>query len=267
MAEAIRKRRAPWGSFDDAEAYDRFMGRFSVQLAPQLADFAGVTTGQRVLDVGCGPGALTGELVRRVGPESVSAIDPSERFVDAARLRHPGVSVQRSVAEALPFPDGMFDVALAQLVVQFLEDPLGGLAEMARVTREGGVIAICEWSALRPNAHGPIRTAPRRRPRPLEIGPANRLRALRIEDVAETELTASVRYERFEDWWTPIVEGVGPTATYYRTLDDEKRAELREQCLAELSPGPFVVEAFSPAARGTVRRSGTVQMWEPSEIA
>src|SRR5687767_3424397 len=102
-----------------AEAYDRFMGRYSVQLAPQLADFAGVHPGQRVLDVGCGPGALTGELVRRLGGESVAAVDPSEPFVAAASARHPAVDVQRASAEHLPFDDGVFDAAVAQLVVHF----------------------------------------------------------------------------------------------------------------------------------------------------
>src|SRR5215210_8701179 len=103
------------------------MGRYSVLLAPQFADFAGVTSGQRVLDVGCGPGALTTELVARVGASAVSAIDPSEQFVAAARERHPGVDVQRAAAEELPFADEEFDAALAQLVVHFMADPVRGL--------------------------------------------------------------------------------------------------------------------------------------------
>src|SRR6266545_5759294 len=129
----------------DADAYDRFMGRYSALLAPQLADLAAVSAGQRVLDVGSGPGALTAELVRRLGPAAVSAVDPSETFVAATRQRYPGVSVQRASAEQLPFPHGEFDAALAQLVVHFMADPLAGLAEMARVTREGGVVAACVW--------------------------------------------------------------------------------------------------------------------------
>jgi len=72
-----------------ADAYDRFMGRYSVQLSPQLAELAEVRAGQRVLDVGCGPGALTGELVRLVGDDAVAAVDPSEAFVAAAKERHP----------------------------------------------------------------------------------------------------------------------------------------------------------------------------------
>src|SRR3954454_5666141 len=106
------------------------MGRYSAPLAPQLAELAGVAAGQRVLDVGCGPGALTAELVRRVGADSVSAVDPSEPFVAAAAAaRHPGVDVQQGPAEQLPFPDDACDAALGQLVVHFMADPAGGLTE------------------------------------------------------------------------------------------------------------------------------------------
>ena len=114
------------------------MGRYSVPLAPLFADLAGVVAGQQVLDVGCGPGALTAELVRRLGPAAVSAVDPSEPFVAAAQERQPGVTVRRAAAEQLPFADGAFDAALAQLVVHFMADPVAGLGEMGRVTRRGG---------------------------------------------------------------------------------------------------------------------------------
>src|SRR5579871_4416570 len=97
-----------------AEAYDRFMGRYSVPLAPLFCEFAEIAAGQRALDVGCGPGALTAELAERLGPASVCAVEPSEPFVAAARERHPGVDVRHGVAEELPFPDGEFDAALAQ---------------------------------------------------------------------------------------------------------------------------------------------------------
>ena len=86
-----------------ADSYDRFMGRYSIPLGPVFADFAGVAAGQRVLDVGCGPGALTGELVARVGTESVSAADPSEPFVEAVRARYPDIRVEQAPAEEMPF--------------------------------------------------------------------------------------------------------------------------------------------------------------------
>src|SRR5262245_1447388 len=122
------------------------MGRFSEPLAAQFADYAGIRhPPAQVLDVGCGPGALTGLLVRRLGGENVSAVDPSSPFVDAARQRHPAVDVRAASAESLPFADGTFDAALAQLVVHFMRDPVAGLTEMARVTRPGGIVAACVW--------------------------------------------------------------------------------------------------------------------------
>ena len=107
----------------DPGAYDRYMGRYSGLLAPQLADLAMVSAGQRVLDVGCGPGALTAELVKRLGAPAVSAVDPSEPFVAAVEERLPGVDVRRAAAEQLPFEDAEFDATLAQLVVLLMEEP------------------------------------------------------------------------------------------------------------------------------------------------
>src|SRR5262249_46379982 len=121
-------------SSSDADAYDRFMGRFSRPLAVPFADFAGLPRAGRVLDVGCGPGALTAELVGRVGPERVTAVDPSEEFVAALRSRHPGVQVIRAPAEELPFEGGCFDATLAQLVVHVMDDPAARLRPIARAT-------------------------------------------------------------------------------------------------------------------------------------
>ena len=138
--ESLRGRVASRGvSFDvDGEAYDRFMGRYSRPLAARFADWLGPRPGQRVLDVGCGPGALTEHLVALVGAAQVAAIDPSEPFVVACRSRHPGVDVRLGAAETCPFDDDTFDVTAACLVVHFMSDPVAGLAEMKRVTRTGG---------------------------------------------------------------------------------------------------------------------------------
>jgi ubiquinone/menaquinone biosynthesis C-methylase UbiE len=142
-------------AFDvDPTAYDAFMGRYSVLLAPQLASLAGVTSGQRALDVGCGTGTLTVELVDRLGASSVSAIDPSAPFVASVRDRCPEVDVHQAKAELLPFPADSFDVALAQLVVHFMSDPVAGLAEMARVVRPDGIVAACAWDPA--GGNGPL---------------------------------------------------------------------------------------------------------------
>ena len=128
-----------------ADAYEAFMGRYSRGLSAPFADFAGIVAGQRALDVGCGPGILTEELVARLGADAVAAVDPSSSFVEAARARLPGVTVAEASAEALPFPDEAFDATLAQLVVHFMPDPVAGLREMRRVTRPGGVVAASVW--------------------------------------------------------------------------------------------------------------------------
>ena len=128
-----------------ARAYQRFMGRFSEPLAREFVGLLGPAPGDRVLDVGCGPGALTAELAAIVGEHGVSAIDPSAPFVEALRGRLPEVDARTGVAEDLPWPDDLFDLTAAQLVVHFLSEPVVGLREMARVTRPRGRIAACVW--------------------------------------------------------------------------------------------------------------------------
>ena len=251
-------------SFDvAAEAYDRYMGRYSVQLAPQLADLAGVQAGQRALDVGCGPGALTGELVERLGPEAVAAVDPSAPFVEAARARHPGVNVLRASAAELPFPDRGFDAALAQLVVHFMPDPVAGLAEMARVTRRDGVIAACVWDHA--GAHGPlIQFWQAARELDPEVDDESQLPGTReghlaelfeaagLREVQETTLSASLEHASFEAWWEPFTHGVGPAGSHLVSLDEAHRTELRERCRSLAPTAPFVVTALAWAARGVV---------------
>ena len=139
-----------------ADAYGQFMGRYSEPLGPRFAALAQLSPGRQVLDVGCGPGALTAVLVEAVGAEHVVAVDPSESFVAAVRGRLPGVDVREAAAERLPFADGSFDAAMAQLVVHFMPDPVAGIREMARVTRRGGVVAACVWDHA--GGRGPLST-------------------------------------------------------------------------------------------------------------
>jgi SAM-dependent methyltransferase len=244
-----------------ADAYDRFMGRYSGELAPGFANFAGVEAGQRVLDVGCGPGALTAQLVRRVGPASVAAVDPSESFVAAARERRPGVDVRAASAEELPYADGSFDAALAQLVVHFMTDPVAGLGEMARVTRSGGVVAACVWDLA--GGRAPI-SAFWRAARELDSGVedesrlagareghlAELLEAAGLQRIRERELSVSVRSAGFDEWWEPFTLGVGPAGAYAKSLGEADFAALRERCRELLPDGPAVLTAVAWAARG-----------------
>jgi SAM-dependent methyltransferase len=246
-----------------AEEYDRFMGRYSVPLAPLFAEFAGVADGHRVLDVGCGPGALTAELVGRLGVDAVWAVDPSERFVAAVRDRHPGVRVQRAAAEGLPFEDRLFEGALAQLVVHFMADPVLGLREMARVTRYHGVVAACVWDhaggrgplsvfweaarQLDPDVHDESRLAGTRQGHLAEL-----LGAAGLHEIEESVLAVDVEHPSFEEWWEPFTLGVGPAGSYVTRLDSARRDRLRDTCREMLPPASFIVSACAWAARGRV---------------
>ena len=247
-----------------AEAYDRFMGRYSIPLAPRFCDFSQITAGQRVLDVGCGPGALTAELVKRLGPAGVSAVEPSEPFVEAARERHPGVDVRQAVAEELPFQDGEFDASLAQLVVHFMASPIGGLSEMARVTRPGGVVAACVWDhnaggegalirfweaarELDPGLEDESELAGSRRGHLAEL-----LREAGLEEVEETALSVSVEHATFDEWWEPFTFGVGTVGAYLSQLGQEQQARLREHCRDAFPEEGLVQAARAWAARGRV---------------
>jgi SAM-dependent methyltransferase len=246
-----------------ADAYDRFMGRYSSQLSSQVADLARVGAGQRVLDVGCGSGMLTGELVLRVGAGAVAAIDPSEQFVAAVRERRPGVDVRYGVAEQLPFGDGEFDAALAQLVVHFLSDAPTGLREMARVTRPGGVVVACVWdfaggrAPISPFWEAVREIDPRaedesRLPGVREDDLVSLLRSAGLRDVVGSVLEAVVTHPTFQDWWQPYELGVGPAGVYVAGLDRAGREAVREACRRQLGDEPFTLHAYAWAARGVV---------------
>jgi SAM-dependent methyltransferase len=255
-----------------AEHYDRFMGRYTPTLAVALADVAGVQPGMRVLDVGCGPGGLTSELVARVGAASVAAIDPAAQFSEACRTRNPGAEVRVGVAEELPWPDGKFDAVLCSLVLGFMRDVEQGVREMARVTRPGGIVAACMWdiaeggmtmlhlfwSAVRevaPGVEGERSLAGTARG---DIE-ARFVRA-GLEGVVDGALSAQADYADFEDFWEPFMFAVGPSGQFLRSLPDEQQAKVREACRAALPSGPFSLDARAWYARGTVSAAGPVRL-------
>jgi SAM-dependent methyltransferase len=243
-----------------ADAYDRFMGRYSMPLAPLFADFAGVTADQRVLDVGAGPGALTGVLASLVGAARVTAVEPSEPFVAALRERHPDVAVERASAEELPFADDSFDTAIAQLVVHFMSDPVGGLREMGRVTVSGGVVAASVWD--HGGGAGPLSLYwdAVRELDPSHAGESQLAGATEgdltvlfekagLGGVEEEPLTVRVEHGTFEEWWEPYTFGAGPAGAYVAGLAADARDELRETCRRRLPEPPFTIEARAWAAR------------------
>lgn len=247
-------------------SYDSFMGRYSRSLAAPFADAAGVTAGQRVLDVGCGPGALTTELVARLGTGGVCAVDPSPPFVADCSARHPGVEVRQGRAEALPFEDAVFDASMAQLVLHFTSDAPAAAAEMRRVVRAGGVVAACVWDfehgmemlraywdaalSVDPDAPDEART--------LRFGRAGEIVELfagaGLVDVVESTLSVSSSYAGFDELYAGFLAGIGPAGAHLTSLDDGRRAAVRAALFDRVGrpDGPIRMQALARCAVGRV---------------
>jgi SAM-dependent methyltransferase len=249
--------------FQGAAAYDRHIGRYSGALARALIDAAQVRAGERALDVGCGPGGVAAELVAVLGPERVAAVDPSAPFVEAARARLPGVDVRIASADALPFTDGAFDVALAQLALNFMTDPVAGVRELRRVASRLVAAAVWDyagemtllrrfWDAA--TALEPAAAA-------LDEGQGtlctpDGLRALWTRaGLGESTVTAAVveaAYADFEDLWAPFEAGVGPAGAWAVSLDARARAALKAEYRRRLAlpDGPITLTARAWLVRG-----------------
>lgn len=257
---------APMTFATTGDAYDRYMGRYSVRLAPALIEFADIAPGARVLDVGCGPGALTRALADVVGAKHVAAIDPSEQLVAVCAERVPGADVRLGSAESLPWARATFDAALSQLVVNFMSDAEAGVAEMRRAVRPRGTIASCTWDyragmtmlrtffdaalSLDPGAPDEGRSMP--------YQGAEDLRSLwehaGLEEVETAPLTVEARYDDFDDYWEPFTLGVGPGGQYCASLAPPARDALRDECRRRLGDpsGPFTLDARAWAVKGRV---------------
>lgn len=248
------------------DAYDAFMGRYAVLLAPLIADASGVAPGQRALDVGCGTGALTGELVRRLGVGRVAGCDPSPDQLHACRARHPDADLRQAPAEQLPFGEAEFDVALAQLVMHFVSEPEVAAREMRRVVAPHGRVAVSVWDfeggmqmlrAFWDAAAGLDRTAPDEL-HTMRFGRGGELSALLVDagltDVTERTLTVERRYTGFDELWSTMLLGVGPAGSYTVGLSAHRQQVLRTAYFGRLGrpQGPFQLTAVARAAVGTV---------------
>jgi ubiquinone/menaquinone biosynthesis C-methylase UbiE len=250
-----------------ADAYDRFVGRYGRRLAATTLERAGVTSGQRILDVGCGPGPLAAQAAALVGVRNVSAVDPSQSFVDACRERLPEADVRVAAAESLPFADEEFDAVFAQLVVPFMTDAPAGAAEMARVAKPGGVVAATAWDyaggmeLLRAFWDAAAAVDPEggqldegiklgyAQPRPL----SGLWSGAGLEDVDVSELVVEASYDDYDDLWTPFLAGIGPAGSYAVAQPPDRQEQLREQLRAELGApeGPFTLSARAWHVTGT----------------
>jgi SAM-dependent methyltransferase len=251
--------------FQKADAYENFMGRYSRPLGPEFARASGVERGQRVLDVGCGTGALTSVLADIVGTEQVAGVDPSEPFVSQCRGNVPGADIRVGPAEALPFDDGEFDRALSQLVFHFVDDPAASVREMARVTRPGGVVSSCVWDmtggmtmigaywAAVSETGVPGRSETERfGGKPGQL--AGLWRDAGLREVEDSTITVSSAYRDFDELWATFRAGVGPVGVHAESLEADALEAVREAFRRKVgSPdGAFELTATAWFAAGTV---------------
>jgi SAM-dependent methyltransferase len=251
--------------FASADAYERHVGRYGRALSSAHVVAAGVQPGDRVLDVGCGPGALTEALAELTGGARVAAVDPSPAFVAACRTRVAGADVRLGSAEELPDFGGAFDVVMSQLVVNFMHDPQAGVRAMRSAVRGDGIVASCVWdyaegmtmlrsyfdAALEIDPDAPDEGRTMRYCTPGEL--RELWQGCGLQDVRTGELRVEARYDGFEDLWAPFPTGVGPSGAYCASLDPERRRALHDAYFRRLGEpsGPFTLEARAWFVRGT----------------
>ena len=244
-----------------ADSYDRFMGRFSEPLADQFVDLLALEPGQRALDVGCGPGALTARLVEVLGAGSVAAVDPSEPFVKAARARFPEADIRIGSSDHLEFDDDSFDYTVAQLVVHFMTDPVAGLTEMRRVTKPGGLVAASVWDFAGERAPlslfwravrnlSPTAVDESALPGAREGHLSELFTAAGLTSVRTSTITVTLHFATFDDWWNPFLLGVGPAGAYLGGLDAAARENVGAECARLVGSVPFQIDATAWVATG-----------------
>ena len=258
--------------FEDAEAYEQFMGRWSSLLAPSLVDFTELPDAGRVLDVGSGTGALAFSIARLRVHCQVVGIDPSTQCVGYANSRNPfpaRAGFWVGDAQKLRFSDATFENSLSLLVFNFIPDRKRALREVSRVTKPGGCVSAAVWDygagmrMLRAfwDAAGTVDpTAHKFDESHMPLCRAGELRDFwkqnGLERVEERPLDITMRFESFADYWDPFLLGQGPAGAYLRTVEGDRRQALRSEVKRQLAlraeDAPFSIPARAWAVRGIV---------------
>lgn len=258
--------------FTASDAYERFMGRWSRQLAPRLLTFTGLEDGDAVLDIGSGTGAMADAVVAASTSATVVGIDPSPAYVDAAtfRRRSDRATFEVGDGQEMRFASDRFNRTVSLFAMNFIPDPRKALDEMVRVTRHGGTIAAAVWDygdgmeMLRhfwdeAVAHNPSAAARDERHMPLSASGelAALWRAHGLIQVVEEPLVIEMAFSSFDDFWSPFREGQGPAGAYVTSLSADQCGQLEARLRERLSTDPsgaLRLRARAWAVRGVVRK-------------
>lgn len=240
-----------WASGD---LYEPYVGRWSRLVAHGLLAWLDAPRGLDWLDVGCGTGALTEAVAERCAPAWLAGVDASEAFLGFARRRLGGRSAElrRADAQHLPFAEGSFDRVVSGLVLNFVPDQPRAVAEMVRVVRSGGEVALYVWDYAggmeMMRRFWDAAAALDRRARELDEGrrfpicrpePLGALfEAAGLARIETRPIEVPTVFRDFDDYWTPFLGGQGPAPGYCMSLDDDARTALREHLRAVLPVRP-----------------------------
>lgn len=256
--------------FADGEAYERLMGRWTRLAGEVFLEWLDIPANLRWLDVGCGNGAFTEALIARCAPAEVVAVDPSEGQLAFARKRPAASSARFRIgdAQALPFDDGGFDVAVMALVITYLSSPGRAVAEMARVVRPGGWVAAYVWDV--PGGGTPLQPIylameSLGMPAPRAPGAAascrDSMRALwedtGLESIESRVIGVPVVYSDFDDFWQANSVPAGASGKAIHELSPVAREQVRGRLREHLqvgSDGRIAYESFANAIKGRVSR-------------
>ncbi len=259
----------PDRTWEGADAYEAFMGRWSRPLARKFVEWLEPPPSAHWLEVGCGTGALTSAICDRCEPATVLACDPSVPFLEHARRQVSDARASFVVAgaENLPHREGGFDLVVSGLVLNFLPDPARFAASVRERLRPGGSFAVYVWDYrdgmefLKAFWEEAVAVDPRAAARTEGLGfalcrppaLAALLETAGLVQVQTGPLEIPTDFADFDDCWLPFLGGTGTGPNYATSLDAPSRDLLRERLQRRLEPqtdGSIRLKARAWAIRG-----------------
>jgi SAM-dependent methyltransferase len=260
----------PLETWNSADAYEQWVGRWSRSVAREFIRWLAVSTQLTWADIGCGTGALAACVLANCEPREVVGIDASDAFVAQARrlLTDSRARFETGNATSLPWKTDSFDVSVSGLVLNFVPDYRAMTREMARITKPGGAVAAYVWDyaggmqMMRHFWDAAIEVSPR----DAELDQAERFplcQPERLQELFELARLRSVEvrpidvptmFKDFDDYWAPFLGRQGAAPTYLASLDEDVRERIREVLRSRLAstPGPIELSARAWAVKGRV---------------